>query len=100
VSEKEKTMTDSIDSDVIKATAFTTYRCWRGCLLGYVSKVPGWGVVFSHRIEGEWRATTDPYDEPLYCGCRHLKGLLPVNDRPQGRVSLTQEDVRTLPPRD
>lgn len=91
-------MTDSVDFDLIKDTVITTYRCWRGCLLGYVSKVPGWGVVFSSRIEGEWRATTVPYEEPLYTSCRHLKGVLPVNDRPQGRVSLTQKDVRTVAP--
>ena len=91
-------MTDSIDFDVIKATAFTTYRCPRGCLLGHVSSVPGYGVVFSGRIEGEWRATQDPYEEPLYTSCRHLTGTLPVSDRPQGKVILTQDDVRTVPP--
>lgn len=92
-------MTDSIDSDVIKATAITTYRCWRGCLLGYVSKVPGWGVVFSHRLHGEWRATQVPWEEPLFCGCPHVKGILPISDRPQGKVLLTQNDVRTQSPR-
>lgn len=91
-------MIDSIDFDVIKATAFTTYRCSRGRLLGYVSSVPGYGVVFSHRIQGEWKATTAPYEEPLYTACKHLKGTLPISDRPQGRVPLTQEDVRTIAP--
>lgn len=91
---------DSVDFDVIKATAFTTYRCWRGCLLGHVSNVPGYGVVFSSRHKGTWSATQIPDEEPLYTACKHLKGVLPVNDRPQGRVSLTQDDVRTIAPTD
>lgn len=87
---------EQIDYDVVKATAFTTYRCWRGCLLGHVSQVPRFGVVWSHRIQGQWKATQVPWEEPLYVACKHLKGALPGSDRAQGVVILNQEDVRTV----
>lgn len=90
---------DSIDYDLIKETAITTYRCPRGCTLGHVSRVKGYGTVFTSRLEGEWSATQIPWEEPLYVQCYHLIGRLPISDIPQGKVILTQEDVRSTEPK-
>lgn len=86
---------DSIDYDLIKNTAITTYRCPRGCTLGHVSRVKDYGTVFTSRVVGKWSATQLPGEEPLYVQCYHLKGELPISDIPQGKVILTQEDVRS-----
>lgn len=90
---------EQIDFDLVKATAITTYRCHRGCLLGFVSDVPGLGRLYSSRVKGEWSGAMDPSGEnELYTSCRHLGGRLRFSHKPEGRVFLTQDDVRTTEP--
>lgn len=93
-----------IDLNDVKKTAIRTYRCTRGCLLGYTARMRVDGelmTVFASRHNGKWRATTDPLDYH-YCLCRHLQGRLPVSDIPEqakrGVVVLTQDDVRQFAP--
>lgn len=97
-------MNVEIDLEDVKRAAIRTYRCKRGCLLGYTSRLRIDGelmTVFASRHDGDWQATTDPFDEH-YCSCRHLQGRLPVSDVPEqtkrGVVVITQDDVRQFAP--
>ena len=90
--------------DDVKRAAICTYRCARGCLLGYTSRLRVDGelmTVFASRHKGNWQATTDPFDDH-HCSCRHVQGRLPVSDVPEqakrGVVVLTQDEVRQFAP--
>lgn len=76
--------------------ALTTYRCPRGCTLGHIVKLPERGVVQAIKERGQW--VFYDHDEPGVVVCRHLTGIMPFTDKAQGHVTLTQDDVRTLPP--
>lgn len=86
----------NLDIKTLRRIAKTTYRCPRGCVLGFM--VPGAnGPVLAYRDGGEWKLAYDP-SEPVYIVCGHLTGLLRWSDNDSRNVTVTQDDVRTLDP--
>lgn len=86
----------NLDIKTLRRIARTTYRCPRGCVLGFV--VPGAnGPALAYRDGKEWRLTDDPL-EPIYVVCGHLTGVLRWSDNDAKNVNFSQDAVRTLDP--
>ncbi|QGU02167.1 hypothetical protein CKALI_06490 [Corynebacterium kalinowskii] len=93
----------TLDIKTLRRIARTTYRCPRGCVVGFVVMLevegtPGDSVPALAFHDGHaWQLESDPI-VPVAVSCGHIKGLLPWTDSDPKNVNLSQEDVRSIDP--
>ncbi|QGU01619.1 hypothetical protein CKALI_03690 [Corynebacterium kalinowskii] len=93
----------TLDKKQLRKIARTTYRCKRGCVVGFVvilevEGAPGDNIPALAFHDGHaWQLESDP-TVPVAVSCGHIKGLLRWTDSDPKNVNLSQEDVRSVYP--